>query len=72
MSILFPRGKSLTEQALDQVKAEAENQAVIEVDLKGVEASISTEKQGWGVTAFVKKMFGSKDVQAGARVTKKF
>jgi hypothetical protein len=70
-SILDTGKKAATAAALDQVDREKHGELAVDVTLEGAEASISTEKKGWGLTAYLKKAWKGKAVEAGARVTKR-
>lgn len=63
-------GAALREQ-LAKIEAEQHNAVEATIETDGVTAAISTEKDGWTVTGYVRKLWKG-PVEGGARVRKTF
>ncbi len=59
-------------EELNRIEGEQESAVEATVTATGVEAEISTIKRGWKISAFAKKVFGQKGVEAGAKVKREF
>jgi hypothetical protein len=70
-SILDLANREAAKAALDQVAKEKGGEVALEATATGIEASVSTTKKGWAVTAYAKKLWHGRGVEAGARVSKK-
>lgn len=71
-SILDLANREAAKAALDQVAKEKGGEVALEATATGIEASVSTTKKGWAVTAYARTKWDKmRGVEAGARVSKK-
>ena len=72
-SLLAQATHAATKAALDQTAKDLENQARVDVSLDGIEASVERKwSNGWGVTAYVRRLWRGGNTEAGARIDKQW
>lgn len=60
------------DKAIDEAVKDATNAATVEVDTEKVEAAVTHTAASWSVAGYVRKFFGKRGVEAGARAEKRW
>lgn len=72
-SLLAQATHAATKAALDQVAKDRENNARVDVSLDGIEASVERKwSNGWGITAYVRRLWRGGTTEAGARIDRQW